>query len=462
MSFTSTNISSTMSNMSNNKPKPPSGFFCLPGEIRNQIYESLLVFQEPLTIHTQDWNDHGRDSSDKSKKDDLERVKHIDNVSERKRWPLSSRLLTVFLISKQIHHEASAVFYSSNQFRAPPSLYRFPHPQLQSNYVMRGFIDRIGPRNLTCLRHLCIPFPLDSTDSGGVGVGGVGGVGGVVMMGRQRYRSMDLNLDLDLDLDDGSLWANMSVVPGGACAGALPSLWRRCPNIEIIEFDLSWSGPGHSLWKGNVRPSDREVLLRSMDAALRREFKRLREIVVNIHYDDGPTSTTSPLREIDSKSSCEALMETMRGRYGWKVEVRDCSGEKADDQQRLRIPYWHRPSPSQGFRWNAGRYSTAFVSGTRTESDNDDDGHDAEHMKATAERKRQSAKDMGRRIVRSRAFGWGVVVIFSPAIPVLMAIDGINKKRRKRKNEKLSPGSPMASLDHHGSVREFRQAGRLD
>ncbi|KAK3955655.1 hypothetical protein QBC32DRAFT_22126 [Pseudoneurospora amorphoporcata] len=414
---------STMSTMSNKNNKSPN-FFCLPGEIRNQIYESLLVFSEPLIIHTaEDWH-HDKDttSSDKSKKG--ERA-HLDNVSERKRWPLSSRLLTVFLISKQIHHEASAVFYSSNQFRAPPSLCRFPHAQLQSNYVMRGFIDRIGPRNLTCLRHLCIPFPLDS-ESGGVGVMG------------QRY--MDL---------DGPLWASMNVLPGGA----LPSLWRRCPNVEVIEFDLSWSGPGHSFWKGCVRPSyDREVLLGSMDAALREEFKRLREIVVNIHYD-GPASR----REIDSKA-CEVLVEEMRGRYGWRVEVRDCSGEKAD-QQRLRIPYWHRPSPSQGFRWTGAHYRTAYDLGLRTLDDDDDDDDDdgGEHVKPTAERKRQFAKDVGRKILRSRAFGWSVVVIFSPTIPVLMAIDGINKRRRKRKNEKLSPGSWEASLPHRGSLAEFGQ-----
>lgn len=46
-----------------------------------------------------------------------------------------------------------------------------------------------------------------------------------------------------------------------------------------------------------------------MDAALREEFKRLRGIVVNIHYD-------RPIREISK--SCEVLMEEMRG-YGWKV-----------------------------------------------------------------------------------------------------------------------------------------------
>ncbi|KAJ4385868.1 hypothetical protein N0V85_008033 [Neurospora sp. IMI 360204] len=414
MSFTSTT--------SKNGTKPH--FLRLPGEIRNQIYESLLVFSEPIVVHAEEWHEE-HDGNNKSNKGDGVVRMHLDNASERKRWPLSSRLLTVFLICKQIHLEASAVFYSHNQFRVPPLLCRFPDAQLQSNYVMRGFIDRIGPRNLTCLRHLCIPFPLDS------------GAG-------QRYldwprRSFDGPLGLSpAKLDTLVLRAN--VVPG-----ALPSLWRRCPNIEVIEFDLSWSGPGHSLWKG-VRPYDREILLGSMDAALREEFKRLRRIVVNIHYD-------GPILEISK--SCEVLMEEMRG-YGWKVKVRDCSGEK---DQRLRIPYWHRPSPSHGFRWDGwmNDYSAAFA-GSGTQGD-DDDGAGAEHVKPTAKRKRQFAKDIGRKIVRSRAFGWSVVVVFSPTIPVFMAIDSINKRRRKRKNEKLSPGPSTASLSHQGSLREFGQSG---
>ncbi|EAA35134.2 hypothetical protein GE21DRAFT_1883 [Neurospora crassa] len=415
-------FTSTMSNNNNNNNKPPN-LFRLPGEIRNQIYESLLVFPEPIIIHTStDEERNDQRDGDKSKSGAVVRV-HLDNADERKRWPLSSRLLTVFLICKQIHSEASAVFYSHNQFRAPPALCRFPSAQLQSNYVMRGFIDRIGTRNLTSLRHLCIPFPLDS------------GAG-------QRYLDWPTRRSFEglLGLSPAKLDAlvfRANVVPG-----ALPSLWRRCPNVEVVEFDLSWSGPGHSFWK--VRPHDREILLGSMDTALREEFTRLREIVVNIQYD-------GPIREISE--SCEALMEEMRG-YGWKVEVRDCSGDK---DERLRIPYWYHPSPSShGFRWTGGweEYSAAFAStGSRDDDDADDD---AEHVKPTAERKRQFAKDIGRKIVHSRAFGWSAVVIFSPTIPVLMAIDSINKRRRKRKIEKLSSGQSTASVSHHGSVREFR------
>lgn len=443
----------TISLNNNNKPL---GFFSLPGEIRNQIYESLLVFSEPITIYTEDWDKHDDKDNDKSKKGE-ERV-HIDNILERKRWPLSPRLLTVFLISKQVHLEASAVFYSQNHFRAPPSLCRFPHAQLQSNYVMRGFIDRIGHRNLTCLRHLCIPFPLDSNNS-------------MSGFGQQRYpqnsmswprRSFDGPLGLspvNTRLDALFLMGADNVLPG-----ALPSLWRRCPNVEVIEFDLSWSGPGHSFWKG-VRPYDREILLGSMDTALREEFKRLREIVVNIHYDgSGNSSGSGPAREISNNpnKSCEALVDEMCDKYGWKVSVRDCSGEKdAPENQRLRIPYWHRPSPVAPlhFRWNGrerghGEFSSAAYASTVI-----DDDEDAEHLKPTTpESKRQLAKDLGRKVVRSRAFGWSVVVIFSPTIPVLMAIDGINKRRRKRKNEKkLSPASSTASLSHQGSLPEFGQ-----
>lgn len=449
-------MSTTTISHNNNKSSSNYGFFRLPGEIRNQIYESLLVFSEPITIYTEDWDQHDEKDNDRSKTD--ERV-HIDNILERKRWPLSSRLLTIFLISKQVHLEASAVFYSQNQFRTPPSLCRFPHAQLQSNYVMRGFVDRIGPRNLTCLRHLCIPFPLYSNS--GFGAGGAGGPG-------QRYlqdsfmswprRSFDGPLGLSpAKLDTLFLMAD-NLVPG-----MLPSLWRRCPNVEVIEFDLSWSGPGHSFWKG-VRPYDREILLDSMDAALREEFKLLREIVVNIHYDGsggsggGPTRAEISTGASNNMKSCEALVEEMRNKYGWKVEVRDYSGEKDAENQRLRIPYWHRPSPAAPlhFRWNGrerhGDYSAAFASPVT------DDDEDAEHLKPTTpESKRQLAKDLGRKVVRSRAFGWSVVVIFSPTIPVLMAIDGINKRRRKRKNEKLSPGSSTATLSHQGSLPEFGQ-----
>ncbi|KAK3395335.1 hypothetical protein B0T20DRAFT_442822 [Sordaria brevicollis] len=421
----------------NNKPL---GFFSLPGEIRNQIYESLLVFSEPITIYTEDWDKHN-DDKDASPKDNEESRVHIDNILERKRWPLSSRLLTVFLISKQVYLEASAVFYSQNHFRAPPSLCRFPHAQLQSNYVMRGFIDRIGNRNLTCLRHLCIPFPLDSNNS-------------IISPSRRSFddgpNTSSTRLDALFLMEMGAGAADTVKLPG-----ALTSLWRRCPNVETIEFDLSWSGPGHSFWKG-VRPYDREVLLGSMDAALREEFKRLREIVVNIHFDGIGGNNTK---------SCEALVEEMREKYGWKVSVRDsASGENqdgAENQRLLRIPYWHRPSPAAPlhFRWNGReRHGSAAYASTVV----DDDEDDVEFAKPTTpESKRQLAKDIGRKVVRSRAVGWGLVVVFSPTIPVLMAIDGINKKRRKRKSEKkkLSPGSSTDSLSHRGSLPDVQRIG---
>ena len=323
---------------------------------------------------------------------------------------------------------------------------------------MRGFIDRIGARNLLCLRHLCIPFPLLDSESGGGG-----GMGGGQRQQQRRYL-------MDMDLDGSAL---CNVLPGGL-GGALSSLWRRCPNLELIEFDLSWSGPGHSLWKGDVRHHDRQMLMESLNAALRQEFKRLREIVVNIHY--GPSFRGEGSSD---GAACEALVEEMRGRYGWTVKLPDCDGGERDelDQYRssmtmmLRIPYWHRPSPTQGFRWTAHAgpggsggweaygYGGARIIGTSGTGYDEEDDEEYEKPTKPPRGKRQFAKDVGRKIVDSRAFSWGLVVVFSPTIPVLMAIDGINKKRRKRKNEKLSPGSSTASIPRHASLPEPWRAG---
>ena len=110
----------------------------IPGELRNQIYENLVVFSDPVHIYqqTDDSNTHEP--------------------------ALHARLVSLFLTCQQVHQEASAIFYSQNKFILPPNASAAPH-QIQANLLFRWFLDRIGPRNAVVLRHLGVPFPVALT-----------------------------------------------------------------------------------------------------------------------------------------------------------------------------------------------------------------------------------------------------------------------------------------------------------
>ncbi|KAF2638773.1 hypothetical protein P280DRAFT_404102 [Massarina eburnea CBS 473.64] len=102
--------------------RPPFRFLALPYELRLRIYELLLVFPKTLDL---------------------------DPVNSRTLIPA----LRLFFVSRQLHAEASRVFYSLNTFRIFPVHHRFFHTKypllsrLSATY--RGYITklelRLGP-----------------------------------------------------------------------------------------------------------------------------------------------------------------------------------------------------------------------------------------------------------------------------------------------------------------------------
>lgn len=94
--------------------------FSLPIEIRNNIYEQLLVHEAPIVVGS-----------------------FIFCARQRPGWNLN---LESFFINKTIYDEAMSVFYSRNTFSL-------------TNHVAEAFITFIGPRNASSLRHIWIDFP---------------------------------------------------------------------------------------------------------------------------------------------------------------------------------------------------------------------------------------------------------------------------------------------------------------
>ncbi|EFX02350.1 hypothetical protein CMQ_2399 [Grosmannia clavigera kw1407] len=92
-------------------------FMCLPGELRNKIYELVLVYQEPI------------------------------------RELLPGLLFT----NRAIRHEASSIFYNQNQFHL---LNLYPGQ-------VACFLDNMGSKNAGLIQHIIIEFPeFDNWTSG--------------------------------------------------------------------------------------------------------------------------------------------------------------------------------------------------------------------------------------------------------------------------------------------------------
>jgi hypothetical protein len=99
-----------------------ANFLSLPSELRNKIYEQLLVLQEPIACSTHPW-----------------------------RW-YSPRALhpELLLANKTIHREASSLLYAQN---------RFNFTICTSEHVA-SFLDQIGRNNASHIRHIRIDFPV--------------------------------------------------------------------------------------------------------------------------------------------------------------------------------------------------------------------------------------------------------------------------------------------------------------
>ncbi|MCJ1402140.1 hypothetical protein MMC11_005359 [Xylographa trunciseda] len=100
----------------------PTNFLNLPSEIRNNIYEQLLVLQEPVVCLNSPWLGYS----------------YI-------------RALTpgLLLANKTVHHEASSLLYSLN---------RFDFTNCTSKHVV-SFLEQIGRNNANYIRHICVDFP---------------------------------------------------------------------------------------------------------------------------------------------------------------------------------------------------------------------------------------------------------------------------------------------------------------
>jgi len=95
-----------------------ANFFSLPRELRDRIYELVLLHQEPIDP----WLDYDR------------------------RQKLTLELLHV---SKTIHREASSLFYAQNRFN-----FTWGTPE-----VVASFLGQIGRNNADYIRHMCVSFP---------------------------------------------------------------------------------------------------------------------------------------------------------------------------------------------------------------------------------------------------------------------------------------------------------------
>ena len=118
----------------------PLNFFSLPGEIRNKVYEELLVLSQPVIIDTA--NDSWHD---------------LRGVLPAAKLDTSGLCLALLYVSKRVYSEASSLFYSKNRFTLP-DLEPPPGYPLQSA-ILTSFLDRIGRQNASFLHHICIAFP---------------------------------------------------------------------------------------------------------------------------------------------------------------------------------------------------------------------------------------------------------------------------------------------------------------
>jgi hypothetical protein len=113
----------------------PVDFFSLPSEVRNKIYEELLV--------------------------------HSNTIILNRTWYLDSTIyasgilhlyLAILLLNKKAHREASSILYSRNCF------------EIQNSELLTSFLDQIGPQNAGTLRRLVIAFPAFHNDGHAVGI----------------------------------------------------------------------------------------------------------------------------------------------------------------------------------------------------------------------------------------------------------------------------------------------------
>ncbi|CAH0055310.1 unnamed protein product [Clonostachys solani] len=114
------------------------GFFRIPREIRDQIYEELLVHSGCIFLDVI-WS----------------RPASLGFTFNNRLLPISPEILR---LNRRVHQEATEVLYGKNQF------------QIENVNNFTRFLGDIGPANSALLRHLIIPFPYFKEDGGVVAV----------------------------------------------------------------------------------------------------------------------------------------------------------------------------------------------------------------------------------------------------------------------------------------------------
>lgn len=101
-----------------------ANFLSLPSELRNNVYEQVLVLREPIACPTQ-------------------------QGLERLQLQLGSLTLGLLRTNKAVRREASSILYAQN---------RFDFTVCTSEDVT-SFLEQIGPNNASYIRHICVDFP---------------------------------------------------------------------------------------------------------------------------------------------------------------------------------------------------------------------------------------------------------------------------------------------------------------
>lgn len=105
------------------RPKKPSPFLDLPAEIRNEIYQEVLISPKTFTVSRPAWFS-------------------ISNTG-------------LLCVNKQIHSEATSFFYENNIFRFPQNLF-LGDPVIE---LMRN-VYSLPPARLMTLKNLMIDIPV--------------------------------------------------------------------------------------------------------------------------------------------------------------------------------------------------------------------------------------------------------------------------------------------------------------
>ncbi|KAF1845094.1 uncharacterized protein K460DRAFT_365986 [Cucurbitaria berberidis CBS 394.84] len=116
-----------------------ANFLSLPKGIRNSIYNEVLTLPCPLYLFQEPGSQVETFAPDRPSG-----------------WP------AMLYINRQIHSEASAVLYRTNQFH----LVDITQEQLN---LLQSFLDGIGPVNAASLSHLCLNFPVVESKNGHLG-----------------------------------------------------------------------------------------------------------------------------------------------------------------------------------------------------------------------------------------------------------------------------------------------------